>query len=165
MPQTSNNTTIVSGKVNSDKRAILETAAELAHINLKDFMRRGSPESVETEVLNRTIITIPAKDWEALDAWLNRPAEPNPALAELVRRTPAWEKLAGVTSPRPLAESDDRNQFDCGRESPNSWFRGHAWAKQVSGASRVNVMTHTSSGQIGGHVTLSAAEIERAFPP
>jgi hypothetical protein len=29
---------------------------------------------------------------------------------------------ATVTPPRPLAETDDRNSFDCGRESMNAWF-------------------------------------------
>jgi len=79
-------------RVNSDERAILETAAELAHTNLSDFMRRKALESAETEVLNRTIVTIPAKDWEAFEAWVNRPAEPNPALTELARRRPTWDK-------------------------------------------------------------------------
>jgi GNAT superfamily N-acetyltransferase len=69
-----------------------------------------------------------------------------------------------VTPPRPLAEGDDRNLFDCGRESLNIWFRRHAWANQTSGASRVNV-TDAASGRIVGYVTLSAAQIERAFLP
>ena len=70
-----------------------------------------------------------------------------------------------VTPPRPLAESDDRNVFDCGRESLNLWFRRHAWANQASGASRVNVITDADSGRIVGYVTLSAAQIERAILP
>jgi GNAT superfamily N-acetyltransferase len=70
-----------------------------------------------------------------------------------------------VTPPRPLAEGDDRNLFDCGRESLNIWFRRHAWANQTSGASRVNVITDAASGRIVGYVTLSAAQIERAFLP
>jgi GNAT superfamily N-acetyltransferase len=69
-----------------------------------------------------------------------------------------------VTPPRPLAESDDRNLFDCGRESLNLWFRRHAWANQISGASRVNVIAD-ASGRIVGYVTLSAAQIERGFLP
>jgi GNAT superfamily N-acetyltransferase len=70
-----------------------------------------------------------------------------------------------VTPPRPLAEDDDRNAFDCGRESLNTWFRRNAWANQVSGASRVNIITDATSGRIVGYVTLSAAQIERAFLP
>jgi predicted N-acetyltransferase YhbS len=70
-----------------------------------------------------------------------------------------------VWPPRPLAEDDDRSQFDCGRESLNTWFRRHAWINQASGASRVSVITDAASGRIVGYVTLSAAQIERAFLP
>jgi len=70
-----------------------------------------------------------------------------------------------VTPPRPLAESDNRDLFDCGRESLNLWFRRHAWSNHVNGASRVNVITDAMSGRVVGYVTLSAAQIERAFLP
>ena len=70
-----------------------------------------------------------------------------------------------VKPPRPLAEDDDRNLFDCARESLNIWFRRHAWANQASGASRVNVIADATSGRIAGYVTLSASQIERAFLP
>ena len=73
--------------------------------------------------------------------------------------------MAAVTLPRPLAEDDDRNLFDCGRESLNIWFRRHAWANQASGASRVNVIVDAASGRVVGYVTLSASQIERAFLP
>ncbi len=73
--------------------------------------------------------------------------------------------MVAVTPPRPLAEDDDRNFFDCGRDSLNIWFRRHAWANQASGASRVNVIADTMSGRIAGYVTLSASQIERAFLP
>jgi GNAT superfamily N-acetyltransferase len=73
--------------------------------------------------------------------------------------------MTAVTLPRPLAEDDDRSRFDCGRESLNTWFRRHAWANQASGASRVNVLTDAASARIIGYVTLSAAQIERAFLP
>ncbi|MBI1867270.1 MAG: GNAT family N-acetyltransferase [Methylocystis sp.] len=71
--------------------------------------------------------------------------------------------MAAVTPPRPLAEDDDRNLFDCGRESLNFWLRRHAWANQASGASRVNIIADAALGRIVGYVTLSAAQIERAF--
>jgi GNAT superfamily N-acetyltransferase len=70
-----------------------------------------------------------------------------------------------VTSPRPLTADDKRDLFDCGRDSLNAWFQRHAWANQVSGASRVNIVADDTSGQIVGYVTLSAAQIERAFLP
>jgi predicted N-acetyltransferase YhbS len=70
-----------------------------------------------------------------------------------------------MTPPRPLAPDDDRSAFDCGRESLNAWFRRHAWENHVSGASRVNLIADASSGRVVGYVTLSAAQIERAYLP
>lgn len=71
--------------------------------------------------------------------------------------------MAEVTPPRPLSEHDDRNHFDCGRESLNAWFRRHAWHNHASGISRMNVICNASSQLIVGYVTLSAAQIERQF--
>lgn len=70
-----------------------------------------------------------------------------------------------VNPPRPLAETDDRETFDCGRESLNAWFRRHAWANHASNVSRVTVLTEASVDRIVGYFTLSAAQIERAFLP
>lgn len=71
--------------------------------------------------------------------------------------------MAAVTPPRPLAETDDRTSFDCGRDSLNAWFVRHAWANHTSGVSRTNVICSTATGDIAGFVSLSAAQIERAF--
>lgn len=70
-----------------------------------------------------------------------------------------------VSPPRPLSEGDDRASFDCGRASLNQWFQRHAWVNHVSGASRVTVLTEALDGRIVGYVTLSAAQIERAWLP
>jgi GNAT superfamily N-acetyltransferase len=67
--------------------------------------------------------------------------------------------------PRPLAESDDRERFDCGRESMNAWFRRHAWFNQANNLSRITVITDPANGRIIGYVSLSAAQIERAYLP
>jgi predicted N-acetyltransferase YhbS len=47
----------------------------------------------------------------------------------------------------------------------NAWFARHAWNNHKSGASRVSVITAASTAQIVGYVTLSSAQIERAFLP
>jgi len=73
--------------------------------------------------------------------------------------------LAAVTPPRPLAESDDRVTFNCGRDSLNAWFRRNAWTNHVNGVSRVNVIADAATGKIVGYVTLSASHVERAFFP
>jgi GNAT superfamily N-acetyltransferase len=70
-----------------------------------------------------------------------------------------------VSPPRPLAESDDCERFDCGREALNHWFRRHGWKNHANGASRVNVIARAEAGRIIGFVSLSASQIERAFLP
>lgn len=91
MTNRSTTTSILSVRVNPDERAILEAAAEQTRTSLSDFMRRKSLEAAEAEMLNRGIVTIPAKDWEVFEAWITRPAEAIPALSELARRTPSWK--------------------------------------------------------------------------
>jgi predicted N-acetyltransferase YhbS len=73
--------------------------------------------------------------------------------------------MAGLTPPRPLAEDDEREEFDCGRDSLNQWFRRHAWRNQQSGASRTNVVCDATGGAIVGYVALGSAQIQRAFLP
>jgi len=91
MAAASSTSSVLSVRVNSAERAILEAAAEQSRTSLSEFVRRKALESAETEVLNRTIVTIPAKHWDAFEAWIRRPAKAVPALVELARRTPSWE--------------------------------------------------------------------------
>ncbi|MDO7837102.1 GNAT family N-acetyltransferase [Sphingobium sp. HBC34] len=71
--------------------------------------------------------------------------------------------MAGLTPPRPLTADDNREVFDCGRESLNQWFRRHAWRNQEAGVSRTTIVCDPVTGHIVGYVSLSAAQIERAF--
>lgn len=73
--------------------------------------------------------------------------------------------MAGLTPPRPLADTDDRQNFDCGRVSLNQWFARHAWRNHLAGASRVSVVCDPVGGALVGYVSLSAAQIERAWLP
>lgn len=74
--------------------------------------------------------------------------------------------MTQITPPRPLAYEDDRNLFDCGRESINQWFRRHAWFNQSESLSRINVICDMDAeNHIIGFVSLSAAQIERAYLP
>lgn len=71
----------------------------------------------------------------------------------------------GVTPPRPLAAEDDTAEFDCGRDALNQWFRRHAWRNQQLGVSRTTVVCDPATGGIVGYVSLSAAQVERAWLP
>jgi len=88
----STTTSILSVRVSPDERAILEAAAEQSRTSLSDFMRRKAVEAAETDMFHRGIVTIPAKDWEAFETWIHRPAETVPALKDLAKRVPSWER-------------------------------------------------------------------------
>jgi uncharacterized protein (DUF1778 family) len=49
-----------------------------------------SPEA-QIDVLERSIVVIPAKDWKAFAAWLAQPPKVIPALKKLARKTPTWK--------------------------------------------------------------------------
>jgi uncharacterized protein (DUF1778 family) len=91
MTRPSQTNSILSVRVTPAERALLEEAAADQRTTLSDFVRRKAVEAAEAEVLARSVVTIPAEDWQAFEAWAARPAEPNPQLARLLRRKPAWE--------------------------------------------------------------------------
>lgn len=72
--------TVLSVRVSKQERAVLDAASEQARTTLSEFIRRKAVDAAESEVLERRIVTIPAKDWEAFEAWAKRPAEEIPAL-------------------------------------------------------------------------------------
>lgn len=73
--------------------------------------------------------------------------------------------MGEIAPPRPLAESDDRDGFDCGRDSLNQWFRRHAWRNQRDGLSRTSVLIDEHNEAVAAYISVCAAEIERAFLP
>ena len=83
---------VLSVRVNPEERAILEAAAAQSRTTLSDFMRRKALEAAEVDVLGRTIVTIPAEDWERFEAWLNAPAAAIPALKRLGGVPPSWDR-------------------------------------------------------------------------
>jgi uncharacterized protein (DUF1778 family) len=92
MSQPTQNTSVLSVRVNPTERAILEAAAEESRTTLSDFVRRMSVEAAETALFHRTVVTIPAEKWEAFEAWVQRPAADNPRLAAIAKRIPSWEQ-------------------------------------------------------------------------
>ena len=85
-------TTVLSVRVSQEERAILEAASEQAHTSLSDFVRRKAVDAAESEMLERRVVTIPAKDWEAFESWASRPAEAIPAIKEFATRAPTWQR-------------------------------------------------------------------------
>jgi uncharacterized protein (DUF1778 family) len=85
-------TSVLSVRVNDEERALLEAASEQARTSLSDFVRRKALEAAEIDVLERRVVTISAKDWEAFEAWAHRPPQKIAALENLARTAPKWRK-------------------------------------------------------------------------
>lgn len=73
--------------------------------------------------------------------------------------------MGRLSRPRSLASTDNREMFDCGRDSLNIWFRRHAWSNQDSGASRTSIIIDGENDAIAGFVSLSAGQITRSYLP
>ena len=84
-------TQVLSVRVSASERKLLAAAAEQGRTNLSDFIRRKAVEAAEMEILSRSVVTIPAKDWEKFEAWANEPAKDVPAFRELAAHRPAWK--------------------------------------------------------------------------
>lgn len=85
-------TTVLSVRVSEEERALLEAASEQARTSLSEFVRRRAVDAAECELLERRIVSIPAKDWEAFEAWANEPARKIPALKELAAKALTWQR-------------------------------------------------------------------------
>jgi uncharacterized protein (DUF1778 family) len=87
MPAT---TAILSVRVSPTERTMLEAAAAQARSSLSEFVRRKAVEAAEAEILDRSIVTIPATDWARFEAWVDAPAKDIPALRKLAAHKPSW---------------------------------------------------------------------------
>jgi uncharacterized protein (DUF1778 family) len=83
--------TVLSVRVSAEERGLLIEAAEQAHTSIGDFIRRRAIEAAEIDVLGRTIMTIPAANWEDVEAWASAPPKDLPVLRDLVARRLAWQ--------------------------------------------------------------------------
>lgn len=86
-----NQTSVLSVRVSPSERDLLECAAEQAHTNLSDFVRRRALEAAEMEVLDHRVMTIPAEHWVKFEAWVSAPPKAVPALSDLAATRPAWQ--------------------------------------------------------------------------
>jgi uncharacterized protein (DUF1778 family) len=85
-------TSVLSVRINDEERALLEAASDQARTNLSDFVRRKALEAAEMDLLEHPVVVIPAQDWEAFEAWADRPPQNIAALEELARTDASWRK-------------------------------------------------------------------------
>jgi uncharacterized protein (DUF1778 family) len=83
---------VLSVQLSDPERALLETASAQARTNVSDFVRRKALEAAELDVLERRIVTIPAKDWARFEAWAAQPAREVDGINDLTRKRPTWQE-------------------------------------------------------------------------
>jgi uncharacterized protein (DUF1778 family) len=83
---------VLSVRLSDEERMLLEAASAQARTNVSDFVRRTAIEAAEIDVLERRVVTIPAKDWARFEAWAAKPARTIAGLKELARRPATWRK-------------------------------------------------------------------------
>jgi uncharacterized protein (DUF1778 family) len=83
---------VLSVRLSDEERTLLEAASSQARTNVSDFVRRRAIEAAEIDVLERRVVTIPAKDWARFEAWAAKPARTIAGIKELARRPPTWRK-------------------------------------------------------------------------
>jgi uncharacterized protein (DUF1778 family) len=86
----SKSTEILSVRVSAHERDLLAQAADQGQTSLSDFVRRKAVEAAELAVMSRSVVRIPAEDWERFEAWATAPAKDKPELAELAAHPVAW---------------------------------------------------------------------------
>lgn len=82
---------MLSVRVTSEERKLLEVAAERAHMSVGEFARRKSIEAAVSDLLERSSVKIPVNDWQAFKDWVAQPAQSIPGVKALVGQTPTWE--------------------------------------------------------------------------
>jgi len=84
--------TVLRVRLSDEERALLEAASTQARTSVSDFVRRKALEAAETNVMERRVVTIPAKEWERFEAWAAQPPREIAGLKELAGRPPTWRK-------------------------------------------------------------------------
>lgn len=82
----------VSVRLTPEERDLVRAAAEHARTNISDFMRRRVVAAAESELSERTVITIAAADWQRFETWRDAPAKEIPALRKLAQTRASWAK-------------------------------------------------------------------------
>lgn len=83
---------VISVRVSTIERQLLEDASAQRGVKLSDFVRRQALEAAEMELLERRQVEIPARAWEEIEVFLQSPSKDIPALRELASTKPTWEQ-------------------------------------------------------------------------
>jgi len=88
----SRSTSVLSVRVSSDEKAVLQRAADESRASISEFIRRSALDAAEDALMARTRIVIPPEGWAEIEALMEAPSEAVPELWELAGRTPPWRR-------------------------------------------------------------------------
>jgi uncharacterized protein (DUF1778 family) len=86
---------VLSVRLSDAERQLLQEASEEARTSISDFVRRKAIEAAELQLMERRIVTIPARDWDKIEAWAKakpRKREALPGLVALAKAKATWER-------------------------------------------------------------------------
>jgi uncharacterized protein (DUF1778 family) len=86
---------VLSVRLSDAERQLLQDASEEARTSISDFVRRKAIEAAELQLMERRIVTVPAKHWDKIEAWAKakpRKREALPSLVALAKAKPTWER-------------------------------------------------------------------------
>lgn len=75
------------------QETILRRAAEVAHKSLTDFILDSACQAAEQTLLEQRLFMVSGQQYQALMDLLDRPAQDNPGLEDLLSRKTPWDTL------------------------------------------------------------------------
>lgn len=82
---------VLSVRVSSQERALLQVAAERSHSSVSDFVRHNALEAAASLMMDQRVITLSQADWEDLETQLAEPPERKEALVSVMNKKTSWE--------------------------------------------------------------------------
>ncbi len=73
-------------RLNSEEHELIEKAASWKGLSVPDFLRSVALEMARATLNDKNFHELSTRDWEALNADLHNPPEPNAALIKLMKR-------------------------------------------------------------------------------
>jgi uncharacterized protein (DUF1778 family) len=89
---TSSQTRAINLRIRDDVRSLIDRAAEAQGRSRSDFMIDAARRAAEEALLDQTVIRVSPEAFEAFQAMLDRPPQPNERLRRMMTTPAPWEK-------------------------------------------------------------------------
>ncbi|TAE81576.1 MAG: DUF1778 domain-containing protein [Alphaproteobacteria bacterium] len=82
---------LINMRIHSGMRDFIDRAAQVSGKDRSDFMLEAAYEKAEEVLLNRTTFILSDEQWDAFNALLDNPPQPNDKLRTLLATPAPWE--------------------------------------------------------------------------